>query len=286
MLDRSRTHARRLTVALLLLAGTGCATGRNYTALDGPRYAGGAPVPLVAPEPDKGRPLRVVSFNIEYALRVETAIAVMTADPETRAADVILLQEMDEASTRRVAEAFGMSYVYYPGTFRLKLRKDFGNAILSRWPIIGDSKILLPHKGLLGGTQRIAVGATIRVGREEVRVYSTHLGTMINAGPGARRAQLSAVLADADRYPHVIIGGDMNSHGVGGVARARGYAWPTRDGPRTTRFGRWDHIFLKGLGLPGDTAAGTVLDVRGASDHRAVWATGVLPSPAGQEAVR
>jgi hypothetical protein len=43
----------------------------------------------------------------------------------------------------------------------------------------------------------------------------------------------------------------------------------------TTTGGRWDHIFVKGLTAP-VAAAGTVSRVRGASDHRPVWAIAVL----------
>ena len=243
--------------ALAALAATlaGCQTGRNYARLDGPRYGAG-PSDTLRREPANTHRLTLVSFNIAYARRVESAIAVLAADPALRSADVILLQEMDDAGTRRVAQAFGMAYVYYPGTFSLKTRRDFGNAVLSRWPIVGDSKILLPHLGVLGRLQRTATAATILVGGTPVRVYSTHLGTPLNATPAAQRAQLRAVLADAEGYPRVVIGGDMNSHHVGGLARERGYAWPTEHGPRTTRFGRWDHIFLKGVTPPSEGGGG------------------------------
>jgi endonuclease/exonuclease/phosphatase family metal-dependent hydrolase len=267
-----RRRASPSTWFLVLLAMAGCRTGRNYVEPSGPRYTGGAP-PAAAPAPDT---LRVVSFNIERALRVDRAIEVITAEPELRDADVLLLQEMDEAGTRRVAGAFGMAYVYYPGTFSLKTQRDFGNAVLSRWPIVSDTKILLPHVGVLGHLQRTATGATIQVGGSLIRVYSAHLGTMINATPAAQRSQLRTVLDDAEPYAQVIIGGDMNSHGVVRQARDRGYEWPTEHGPRTTVFGRWDHILLKGLRSPGPAATGTVLDVRGASDHRPVWAVAAL----------
>ena len=265
-------HTAAILAAFLALAG--CRTGNNYPGSEGPRYAGSAP--SASPAGMRGDTVRVASFNIEYALRVDSAVAVMRSEPGLRDADVILLQEMDEAGTRRVAEAFGMHYVYYPGTFRRATRRDFGNAVLSRGPILEDRKILLPHVGIFGRTQRVATAATVMVRGVPVRVYSTHLGTMVNATPAARRRQLRTVLADAARYPRVIVGGDMNSHGVGRVAREMGYAWPTEHGPRTTRFGRWDHIVLKGLASPGSAAAGTVLDVRGTSDHRAVWAVAVL----------
>jgi endonuclease/exonuclease/phosphatase family metal-dependent hydrolase len=94
--------------------------------------------------------------------------------------------------------------------------------------------------------------------------------------PAARRDQLHVILADAAHYPRVVIGGDMNDQGVGRTAQDRGYAWPTRNGPPTTRLGRLDHILLKGLATPDSAAAGTVLDARDASDHLPVWAVAVL----------
>jgi endonuclease/exonuclease/phosphatase family metal-dependent hydrolase len=220
--------------------------------------------------------MRIVSFNIAFAMHVDRAIDVLTADSTLRNADVVTLQEMDEAGTRKIAETLGMSYAYYPATFSLVTRRDFGNAVLSRWPIVEDSKILLPHVSRFRKTQRTATAATIRVGDTLVRVYSAHLGTLADVGPNARRNQLRAILADATPYPRVVIAGDMNNGGIGRVAREMGYEWPTESGPPTIRLWRYDHIFLKGLALPDTAAAGAVLDVRGASDHRPVWAVGVL----------
>ncbi len=270
----SMTRRRAAIVFPLLVALAACRTGANYPDVEKPRYA------KAPPESGDGKTphtLRLVSFNIERALRVDTAIEVMKSNPELGEADVLFLQEMDDAGTQRVAAAFGMGYVYYPGTLSLKTHRDFGNAVLSRWPIVKDSKILLPHVGGLGQLQRTATAATLDVGGTEVRVYSVHLATMIEIGASEQREQLQAVLADADGYPRVVIGGDMNSHDVGWVVRQRGFAWPTARGPHTTKLGRWDHIFLKGLASPEKDAAGTVLDVQGASDHRPVWAVGVLP---------
>jgi len=260
-------------LALILLAG--CRTGRDYLNPEGPRFTG---VPRVAPSNAHADvdTLRLVSFNIEFALRVDSAIAVIQAASALRNADVIMLQEMDEQSTQRVADALGLWYVYYPAIFHLKTRRNFGNAVLSRWPIVEDKKILLPHASRFARTHRSATAATIRIGAFLVRVYSTHLGTLADIGGRARRDQLSVLLADAAHYPRVVIGGDMNDASVGRVARERGYAWPTEQGPRTTSLGRWDHIFIRGLESPDSAAAGTVLDVRGTSDHRPVWAAGIL----------
>jgi endonuclease/exonuclease/phosphatase family metal-dependent hydrolase len=102
-------------------------------------------------------------------------------------------------------------------------------------------------------------------------VYSTHLGTPGGNSGGARRNQLRAILRDAARYRRVIIGGDMNDATVGRLAREAGYAWPTERGPPTSRLGRLDHIFVKGLSIPDSAGAGAVLDVQGISDHLPVW---------------
>jgi len=263
---------RKLVLVAALL---GCATGRNYPDPNGPRYAGGPAVPA-GPRDTNAAALRIVTFNVEYGIRVDSAIAVLAGDPALRNADVVLLQEMDDKGIRRVADTLGMWYVYYPSVFRYNTHRDLGNAILSRWPLVEDRKLILPHLARITHGQRAATAATIRVGDMPVRVYSLHLGTMAGLAPAARRDQLQAVLADAERYPRVVIGGDLNDQGIAGIARDQGYAWPTQHGPATTDIGRLDHILLKGLGIPDSAAAGTVLEVHGASDHRPVWAVGLL----------
>lgn len=87
---------------------------------------------------------------------------------------------------------------------------------------------------------------------------------------------VDSAIADAEPYPVVVLGGDMNDVAVGQIARENGYARPTQHGPATTRLGRLDHIFLKGLSVPDRGASGTVLDVGGASDHLPVGAVGIL----------
>jgi endonuclease/exonuclease/phosphatase family metal-dependent hydrolase len=263
------------TLLLILLALIGCRTGRNYADPEGPRYAG-EPPPRSVRQPAGTDTLRLASFNIEFSLHVDSAIALLASDPALRSADVILLQEMNEEATKRIAEALGVWYVYYPAIYHFRTRQQVGNAVLSRWPIVEDRKIVLPHVSRFVRTQRTATAATIQVGQLPVRVYSTHLGTMGDLAPAARRDQLRAILADARLYSRVVIGGDMNDATVGRLVRAEGYRWPTERGPETTRLGRLDHIFIKGLAVPDSGGAGTVLEVRGASDHLPVWALGIL----------
>ena len=264
--------AASLTVA-------GCRTGRNYPPATVPRSA--APSPAVLDGDERAMPdsLRLVTFNIKYARRIDEAIGVLTTDEVLRDADVVLLQEMDGAGTARIASALGMAYVYYPATFHLRSKRDFGNAILSRWPIVADSRLVLPHHSHTTLTQRTATAATIRVGHRLIRVYSAHLGTLGDIGPGERRNQLEQVIRDAMPFPYVIIGGDMNSAGVGPVARQHGFTWITARNARTTIMGRWDHFFTRGFEIVGEAPTGVSVTSRVASDHRAVWS--VLPMRGG-----
>lgn len=272
-----------LTRPLLLglVALTACARGMNYSSLDGPRYAGGdqAFEAAGAPAPGGGA-FRLVTFNVRHAEQVDSAIVLLQLTPELALADVIALQEVDAPATDRIARALGMAYVYYPATLHPKYRRDFGNAVLSRWPITADRKLVLPHLGHFRKTARTATAATVVLGGTAIRVYSAHLGTLAEIGPRSKRDQAAAILADAASFPHVIVLGDMNSHGIGAAFHEAGYRWPTEQNPRTHAFGNWDHVFLRGIVLAHDGATGVIRENRRASDHRPVWAVIAIPTPA------
>jgi endonuclease/exonuclease/phosphatase family metal-dependent hydrolase len=265
---------RLVAMLFLALAFTACTTGMNYRDPQGPRYSGG----MASGRGQPAETLRLVSFNLEYADSVDAAIRLLTSHPDLRDADLVFLQEMDHPGTVRIAEALGVAFVYYPALRRGKTQKDFGNAILSRWPIESDEKLLLPNRGVFTRTRRIATAATIRVGTLPVRVYSTHLATPIGNASIERGEQLAVILDDARLYDRVVIGGDMNDEHIGELAVARGYLWPTRDLPHTTRLfsipvGTWDHIFLRGFA--GSGSAGVVDIPEAVSDHKPIWATAI-----------
>ena len=120
--------------ALIGLAG--CADARNYPDPSGPRYAGGVATP--SPDPI----VKVVSFNIRYARRIDLALEVFQKDglqgrrPRGPPGDGRSGRRGDGPRPRLPIRLLPGS-AFHPGG-----GKDFGNAVLSRWPIVGDHKIL------------------------------------------------------------------------------------------------------------------------------------------------
>ena len=271
---------RTLFLIILAVAFLGCAGATvNYTDAAGPRYAAIRP-----PRTATSDTLRIVGFNVKYAEHVRAVIGLLREPGPLRDPDVLLLQEMDEAGTQEIADSLGFAYVYYPSTLHPVTKRDFGNAILTRLPIEEDRKIVLPHLARFRHTLRAAVAVTLRVGTRRLRVYCVHLATFVANGPQARREQLASVLADAEAYPMVVIGGDFNSGTVPEIALPRGYTWPTRRLPHTSGIWTMDHMLLKGVALVNASSFGLVREIHGASDHKPIWVRVVLrglPASAG-----
>jgi endonuclease/exonuclease/phosphatase family metal-dependent hydrolase len=223
--------------------------------------------------------LRIVTFNVERGRKVDQAIAALTAHPDLRAADVLALQEMSGEGVERMARALRMNSAYFPASREPRGGPDWGNAILSPWPVEDARKLLLPHASWVSRRRRTATSARVILPAGPVRVYSTHLGSVWGMSEARRRDQAQAILADAAAAGEpVIVTGDFNSLEVGRLFERGGYCWPTRDvGPTIHRYSV-DHVFLRGLcGAPGPRA-GVAREVMDASDHWPVWA--VLPSKA------
>ena len=259
-----------LVLACLLLSS--CGGPLNFTHPNEPRYSG-HPLAEAPPAPES---LQVVCFNIKFAEDIKGSIALFHEHPAMRNADLVLLQEMDVPGVRKIAHALHMHYVYYPATINPQINKPFGNAILSRWPIEDDKKILLPHLGRFGHTQRIAVAGTIRLGDRTLRVYSAHLATGMESKGSWKRDQALAIAHDADSTAagmDVLIAGDLNSERVARTFEASGYRWMTRGLPSTAGWFSLDHMFVRGLTLTRPGARGVVTDNKGTSDHNPLWMT-------------
>jgi len=205
-----------------LAAAIGCAP-LNYTHPTEPNL-----VRCCVPPPAASDSLLVVSYNIRFAREVPGALAILEGTPELAAPDVVLLQEMDAVGTRRIANALGMNVVYYPAVHHPQSHHDSGNAILTRWPVLRHRKLILPHRGRLGHTQRIGVLAVLAVGGREVTVASIHLATPVENSPGQRHDQVDAIVDLVAPADMAVVGGDMNDPWLARRFVQHGFACPTR----------------------------------------------------------
>jgi len=216
-------------------------------------------------------------------------INLLRDDAEIGRAAIIGLQEVDRdkertdcINTARVmAEALGMYYAWAaPPRANSKQKEDeTGLAILSPYPLIDVERIVLPHEGP-GKRRRVALGATVRVGANEVRVYSVHAETRIKMEK--KIEQLGATLDDLRRYPKIkraVVLGDFNTIKEKDVAGARrlfseaGFVSPFPDDRATWKTFifelKLDGVWLRGLDV---TESGIVRRVK-LSDHWPLWVT-------------
>ncbi len=246
----------------------GCELAQNYTDPNGPRYSGEyAPDPSaisILPE------LKLVTFNIQFGNHVTQATAELQQRQALSNADLILLQEMDPAGTDAIAKELQQNYVYYPGS--VQHGKDFGNAVLSRWPIVSDQKIILPHRNPTDGRIRICVAATVRTPYGDLRAYSVHNETPW-LGPRGRLEQAETIVNHArlSEFP-VAAAGDFNTSDPGALDatvslwEAAGFTWASSDSGDTAGSFVLDSTFTRDFDA---LASGTV--ATDASDHRPQW---------------
>jgi endonuclease/exonuclease/phosphatase family metal-dependent hydrolase len=264
----------RLLLALVLLAG--CANATNLLDPAAPRFSG--EYALLAHDRTTTRPLRLATFNIKLARRIDRAIGVLRSD-SLRGADILTLEEMDDHGTDAIARALHLNYVYYPGAIHPTEHKYFGPAVLSPWPIVATRKIILPHVSRTRHQRRTVTAADVLVRGILMRVYAVHLETPAGGSDRVRREQVDRILADADRFEGpVVIAGDFNSYSIGLYLEHHGYRWLTRYLDPTVSMFTWDHIFVRRLRPAGPDWSGVLRRTNGASDHRPVWAV-VVPEP-------
>ena len=242
----------------------------NYLEPDWPRRV--EDHATTEPEPDGD--LLVVSYNLFQGRDVPAAIAALRDGP-LAGADLVLMQEMEDEGVDDIASVLGLRYVYYPAS--VKAGRDWGNAVLSRWPLVEYHKVLLPHADPYSDSRRIATRATVDIGGRMLLVYSTHIATP-SLGLGARLDQVEAIADDAGDELPAVIGGDFNTADPGSsgqtleLLRVRDFAWASDRATDTgTAFGlrdaTLDYVFARGL------AAGASGTFRGdaGSDHRPIW---------------
>ena len=164
--------------------------------------------------------MRLVSYNIQYGLGKDGRTDLKRIAEEVRGADVIALQEVERHARRtgfadQPAElARHLSeyhFVYGPGLDLdahvvgadgkpVQRRRQFGNMLLSRTPILSSRNHLLPKYATLKQfcLQRAALEGVIETSLGALRFYSVHLTHLADE---SRRPQLEALLALHARSP-------------------------------------------------------------------------------------
>jgi endonuclease/exonuclease/phosphatase family metal-dependent hydrolase len=278
-MSRKIKNLVRLTAVFILCAGLSrCAWPFrfiNYSLSDTPRYS------LTVDPPYKGLhrdSIRAVSYNIKHSAKIEEAINLLKNNAALADADILLLQEMVPSAVEKIAAELNYNYVFYPAVVHPILHDNFGNAVLSKWPITYDKNTIFPPLKK-NGRHRIAVAAKLRINDKDVLVYSLHMGIFMK--PGERGQQVQKILNAIDEdVQYCIIAGDFNTISpkdqgeIVATFSEAGFKHATADVDWT--YNHWyflnyksvfDHIFVRGLDV---LEAGKVND-RNASDHLPVW---------------
>ncbi len=259
-----------LTMIFLLFSG---GPVENYPSPNDPFFEGH----YGSQAPGSGARMKVISWNLGFADNVELAVRTLREVQSLQDADILLLQEMDEAGVDFIAKSLGYNYVYFPASIHAQHNKNFGNAILSRWPLNKPRKIVLPTIGRGNKHTRIAVRAETEAGGRNIILYSVHLETFwIWQAQDDRQVAFLAQQMGSDST--AVVGGDFNSLTRGSIAYLEelfgqlGFKRDSVESGHTFLLGplklTLDHIFSQGLSK---TDAG-IWRESAASDHYPLWA--------------
>ena len=285
MIQKFQTSITRILAAATLLVAavvlcTGCGLKIGYAPDEVPVHRGRGVSEYPAPLDS----LTIVSWNIEFGRNLDQAVRELQANPRLANVDILLLQEMDPVGSERVAKALGFHFVHGSASVSPKHKRLFGNAVLSRWPIVNDQVLILPHETLLTGHRRIAVAADIDLGDgRTIRAISVHTATMVMEQD--KRIDQARAVSDSlgGLQDLMVIGGDFNTVSVYEVNRLRQVM--RRLGLKAARLPAGPTISNKYKKLPGSTpvldhffshgleATETGVDRSAtASDHYPIWA--------------
>ena len=249
-------------------------TAHNYLIPDAPKFTGN----YAKTPPSSANTLKVVTFNIRNAQKIKQAVVELREFVELRDADILLLQEMDNQGSDKIAQALEYNYIYYPALMNPRKNRYVGNAILTKWPICETAKILLPHENPVNKQRRIAVYATITINNQAINIYSVHIEPLW-LSRSKRVDQVNAlinhILERDTPSPYIIVGGDFNTLMGSEIEtftrrfRTAGLERHTAGvGPTYNVFGvELDHIYTKGMRA---IVAGKVEKSK-ASNHFPVW---------------
>jgi endonuclease/exonuclease/phosphatase family metal-dependent hydrolase len=235
-------------------------------------FNGGVSAPGAAPSH-----LKIISWNLHYGvtpgLTGGPAVDLGATVDYLRAqdADVVLVQEVVRGwilaggtdVLQYLADGLHMNYAYVGAHDR-----QFGNAILSRYPITDSSMIRLPYGA--GPQGRSAIVGTIATSKGPIQFVSVHL--QHKDDDATRVSEVKALLAGLKPVPSRVVAGDFNdtpgSRAVAlmlaaGYTSAQDAVWHEQDTYVGSDFNaRIDYQFLLGV-----SASNFQIGNSGRSDH-------------------
>ncbi|MEB3100909.1 endonuclease/exonuclease/phosphatase family protein [Ferviditalea candida] len=216
--------------------------------------------------------VRVMTFNIRHARGMNNRVSLRRIQDEISRgeAHIVALQEVDRFNARSwfrdqvrvIARSLEMNWCFsdsiHQGMFQ------YGNAILSRFPLEGTNKIFLPGK-----ERRSILRSGVVIDERIVRVVNTHLS--VNAVERSR--QFPMLMASVDKLdPPVVLMGDFNMEYHHRLFLQMSPRWQrVAPQPKTATYAggqEIDHIFVNVPGLKGRAW----VQETDASDHHAVLA--------------
>ena len=227
--------------------------------------------------------LRILSYNIHHAEGVDgkldvprIAQVILSVDP-----DLVALQEVDKNTIRtgkvnqdielsrltKMNSVFGSNITFQGG--------QYGNAILSKFPIIKNKNFLLPNVD--SGEQRGLLQSQIQISnKENVLFFSTHLDHRRSDTERLASAKAINQIISLDNKSAAILAGDFNDAPDSPTLNELGKVWLRtnkkilRTIPASKPSRQIDYIFVQ----PKERwkiIESQVLDEDIASDHRAIF---------------
>lgn len=227
--------------------------------------------------------LRILSYNIHHAEGVDgkldvprIAQVILSVDP-----DLVALQEVDKNTIRtgkvnqdielsrltKMNSVFGSNITFQGG--------QYGNAILSKFPIIKNKNFLLPNVD--SGEQRGLLQSQIQISnKENILFFSTHLDHRRSDTERLASAKAINQIISLDNKSPAILAGDFNDVPDSPTLKELGKVWLRtnkkilRTIPASKPSRQIDYIFVQ----PKERwkiIESQILDEDTASDHRAIF---------------
>ena len=212
-----RFHAKVCLILATLAPLMGCAAiaGRELSAV----VAAVDGTARTVPHPPGARKLRVATYNIHHGAGVDNVLDPRRIAAVLRDVDIALLNEVDVNWARsgfadqayEIAAAAGFAhYAFGPSLAVPQAGRGtayYGNAILSRYPILRAERHPLPTPP--GREPRTALAVEVEIDGTPLTLIATHLGL----NRAERQAQTAALaeLVRSIKTP-LILAGDLNAH--------------------------------------------------------------------------